>query len=95
MENEKKRGFWSKLWEALGDIFGEIFGELIVLIVSFGIGAGILWLFGRVDLVKDMGPEIVALLGMVAAGVVTVIVLVIAARIKKRRNKSENSAERL
>lgn len=91
MESKKKRGWLSKLW----DFFTEIFGELIVLLVSFGIGAGILWLFGRKNLVKDMDSEWVILLGMLAAVAVTIIVLVIVALIKKRKNKSENTAERL
>ena len=80
---KNKRGFWSKLWEFLT----EIFGELIVMLLAFGIGAGILWLLGRKDLVRDMNPESVVLLGMLAAVAVTIILLVIVALIKKRKNK--------
>lgn len=82
MEN-KKRGFWSKLW----DLVTEIFGELIIMLLAFGVGTGILWLLGRKDLVKDMDPESVALLGVLAAVAVTIIILAIVALIKKRKNK--------
>jgi len=70
--NEEKTK--SSVWKKLGDGCLEAVLELVLALVIFGIGAGILSLLGRTDLLEQWDSDTVILIGILALFVVVGIV---------------------
>ena len=81
----KKETSKKNFWDGLKLFFLEVFGELLAVLILFAAGAGILYLLGGTEILRNWDPELIVLVGSVAISVLVGIVIAVVKAVKKKK----------
>ena len=69
----------------IGYFLLELFGELAIMIVFMLAGAGVCWLFGKQNVIDDIDPDTLCLIGIIVILVGCYVISSIVRLIRKKR----------